>query len=70
MQLGDRTVALIVNVMSETEIKLRIFAQLYPTGKQKYLSPNLKLSLLSKAGKILQEVQARNQDNYIQLKPS
>jgi hypothetical protein len=70
MQLGNQTVALIMNVMPETEAnKLRIIAQLYPTGKQKYLPQNIKISLLSKAEKILQEVQARNQDNYIQLKP-
>jgi hypothetical protein len=69
MQFGDRTVALIVNVMPEAEAKLRVLAQLYPTGGQKYLPANLKITLRSKAGKILQEVQARSQDNYIQLKP-
>jgi hypothetical protein len=69
MQFGNQTVALIVNVMPEAEAKLRVLAQLYPTGGQKYLPANLKITLRSKAGKILQEVQARSQDNYIQLKP-
>jgi Protein of unknown function (DUF1822) len=69
MQFGDRTVALIVNIMLETEAKLRILAQLFPTGEEKYLPSDLKITLVSKAGKILQEVRARDRDNYIQLKP-
>lgn len=68
MQLGSQTVALLVNV-TEAEEKLGILIQLHPTGGKRYLPPNLKLTLLSKPGKIIQQVQARGQDNYIQLKP-
>ena len=68
MQLGNQTVALLVNI-TETEEKLGILIQLHPTSGQRYLPPNLKLTLLSKPGKTLQQVQARGQDNYIQLKP-
>lgn len=68
MQLGSHTVALLVTVCQETEEKLGISMQLHPTGEDRYLPPNLKLTLLSKAGKILQEVTSRGQDNYIQLK--
>lgn len=68
MQLGNQTVALLVNI-TETEEKLGILIQLHPTGGKRYLPPNLKLTLLSNPGKILQQVQARGQDNYIQLKP-
>ena len=68
IQLGSQTVALLVNI-SETEEKLGILIQLHPTGGERYLPPNLKLTLLSNLGKTLQQVQARGQDNYIQLKP-
>jgi hypothetical protein len=69
MRFGDRTVALIIKIAPETEAKLKILAQLFPSGEEKYLPSNLKITLLSKAGKILQEVITRSQDNYIQLKP-
>jgi len=69
VQLGNLTVALLVNITEETEDKLGILIQLHPTGGETYLPPNLKITLLSKAGKILQEVTSRSQDNYIQLKP-
>lgn len=69
MQLGSQTAALLVNITQDAEEKLCVFIQLHPTGGGKYLPPNLKLTLLSKAGKTLQEVTSRGQDNYIQLKP-
>jgi hypothetical protein len=69
IELSHQTVALLVNISEEAEEKISISIQLHPTGKEKYLPRNIKLSLLSKAGNILQEVEARGQDNYIQLKP-
>lgn len=69
MQLGNQTVALLVSITEAAEDKLGILVQLHPACGQQYLPPMLKLTLLSKAGKTLQEVSARGQDNYIQLKP-
>ncbi len=69
VQLGDLTVALLVNIVEEDEGRLHVLIQLHPTDGETYLPPNLKITLLSKAGKILQEVTSRSQDNYIQLKP-
>lgn len=69
VQLGQQAVALLVNVTSEEEGKLGVLVQLHPTGEARYLIADLKLSLRSQSGKILQEVTARSQDNYIQLKP-
>lgn len=69
MQLGSQTVALLASVIEEAEEKLSILIQLHPTGGERYLPPHLQLTLLSKTGKKLQEVQSRSQDNYIQLKP-
>ncbi|MBW4635176.1 MAG: DUF1822 family protein [Iphinoe sp. HA4291-MV1] len=69
IQLNHQTVALLVNITEETDHKLSILIQLHPTGGERYLPPSLKLTLLSKAGKTLQQVISRAQDNYIQLKP-
>ncbi len=69
IQLGKNTVALLVNIVEVNENKFSILVQLHPTGKNKYLPHNLQLRMFSKGGKVLQEVQARIQDNYIQLKP-
>jgi hypothetical protein len=69
VQLGQQAVALLVIITPEAEGKLGVLVQLHPTGEARYLMPNLKLSLRSQSGKTLQEVTARSQDNYIQLKP-
>ncbi|KYC42380.1 hypothetical protein WA1_20645 [Scytonema hofmannii PCC 7110] len=69
VQLGNQTVALLVNISEESEEKLGVLIQLHPTNGERVLPSNIKLTLFSKAGKTLQEVTARSQDNYIQLKP-
>ncbi|HEY9729813.1 MAG TPA: DUF1822 family protein [Chroococcales cyanobacterium] len=69
VQLGQQAVALLVNVTSEEKGKLGVLVQLHPTGEAQYLIPDLKLSLRLQTGQTLQEVTARSQDNYIQLKP-
>jgi hypothetical protein len=69
IRLNHQTVALLVNITEEAKEKISISIQLHPTGKEKYLPRNIKVSLLSKVGNILQEIEARGQDNYIQLKP-
>jgi Protein of unknown function (DUF1822) len=69
MQMGQQTLALIVNITQESDDRFGVLVQLHPTGGERYLPATLSLKLLSKAGKVLQEVQARSQDNYIQLRP-
>jgi hypothetical protein len=69
MQIGPQTMALIVNITQEAENRFGVLVQLHPTGGLRYLPANLKLTLLSKAGRVLQEVESRSQDNYIQLRP-
>ena len=69
MQFGKQKVALLVKIKGEPNGKLAVSIQLHPGGEARHLPPNLKLILLSKAGQVLQEVQSRTQDNYIQLKP-
>ncbi|WP_052754351.1 DUF1822 family protein [Calothrix sp. 336/3] len=81
LDLGSKKFALLLNISSdvspdtpadappETVNKIRVLAQLYPLEGERFLPPNIQLTLLSKAGKTLQEVTARVHDNYIQLKP-
>lgn len=67
MKLGNESIALLVNVAASDQ-KLGVLVQVHPTNGKRYLPSDLKLTLLSKAGKVLQETTARHQDNYIQLK--
>jgi Protein of unknown function (DUF1822) len=69
VRLGQQSVALLVTINPEPEEKLNVLVQLHPTSGQRFLPPHIQLTLQSKAGEILQEVQARGQDNYIQLQP-
>ncbi len=69
VHLKEETVALLVNIAPEPEDRMMILVQLHPAAGQRFLSSDVKLTLLSKAGKVLQEVAARSHDNYIQLKP-
>lgn len=69
IQLGNQEVALLVNVLPENQDKINVLIQLYPTNREKFVTENIQLLLLSKGGKKLQEVNSRVQDNYIQLKP-
>ncbi|MBE9212930.1 DUF1822 family protein [Plectonema cf. radiosum LEGE 06105] len=82
IDLGNKKVALLLNISpvtfssvdsklkdSENENKISVLAQLYPMGGERFLPHDIKLILLSKSGKVLQEVTSRIQDNYIQLKP-
>jgi Protein of unknown function (DUF1822) len=69
VHLKEETVALLVNIAPEPEDRMMVLVQLHPAAGQRFLSPNFQLTLLSKTGKVLQEVAARSHDNYIQLKP-
>lgn len=69
MQLGDQAVVLLVIVSPESEGKIGMNVQVLPAQGAQVLPPQLKLTLLSAVDRILQEVQSREQDNYIQLRP-
>jgi hypothetical protein len=70
LQLASQAVVLLITVTPESEDKIGIGAQVLPAGGAQILPPQLKLTLLSGTDeKILQQVESREQDNYIQLKP-
>ena len=68
MQLGNQSVALLIGLTSENDNKIGVRIQLHPTKEQTYLPQNIKLALLSRSGKVLQQLESRTQDNLIQLK--
>jgi len=68
LQLGNQAVALLVAITEDSEQRVEILVQVHPARGETYLQPNLKLVLVSDSGLVLQEVQSRSQDNYIQLK--
>ncbi|MEM6403017.1 MAG: DUF1822 family protein [Cyanobacteria bacterium P01_D01_bin.116] len=72
LNLNSHKVALLIGISSEGEDndnteKISVIAQLRPMSGEIFLPHNIKLFLISKAGKILQEVTSRIQDNCIQL---
>ena len=67
VQLGGQSLALMLALSQESEEKIAIIVQVHPTGNEKYVPPNLKLMLLQ-SGNILQQIQSRSRDCYIQLK--
>lgn len=66
LQLENQSVALLVAIAPDADLKVAILVQLHPTNAD-YLPPDIKLILLSD-GSTLQSVQSRSEDNYIQLK--
>lgn len=69
MQVGHQAVVLLVTLTPDSEEKTSVNVQILPTGGTQFLPAGLRLTLLSTTNKVLQEVQSREQDNYIQLKP-
>jgi Protein of unknown function (DUF1822) len=68
MRLAGHPVALMVAILPKLDGKLGILLRVYPMNNQAYLPQNLKLIGFDETGKTLLEVQAREQDNYIQFR--
>ena len=68
MQLGNRSVALLIGMTPEDNHKIGIRVQLHPAREETYLPTNIKLALLNQSGETLQEFESRSQDELIQLK--
>jgi hypothetical protein len=66
VQLGGQSLALMLALSQEEDNKIAIIVQVHPTGNKKYLPQNLKVMLLE-SGNILQEIESRSLDSYIQL---
>lgn len=68
MQVAGHPLALIMELRPESTSEIGIRFQVHPTGTPSYLPPHLKLMVLDETGTSLKEVQAREADNYIQVK--
>jgi hypothetical protein len=68
IRLAGYPVALMVAMLPKRNGKRAILLRVYPTGNQAYLPQNLRLIGFDETGKTLLEVQAREQDNYIQFR--
>ncbi|MGH8001407.1 MAG: DUF1822 family protein, partial [Brasilonema sp.] len=68
MQLAGYAVALMVAILQKPDNTVAVLLRVYPMGNQRYLPPGLQLAGLYENGKPFLEVQARELDDYIQLK--
>ncbi len=68
MQIESQNVVLLIGLSPQNDHKVAIRVQLYPALGENHLPSSIKLALLSESGAILQSVESRNYDNYIQLK--
>ena len=67
VQAESEKVALLVALTPQANQQMSVRVQLHPVNSE-YLPNNIKLVLLSESGEIIQEVQGRTEDSYIQLK--
>jgi hypothetical protein len=68
MQLVGHAVALMVAILPKPDQSIAILLRVYSIGSQLYLPSGLQLIGLDETGDSFCEVQAREQDNYIQFK--
>jgi hypothetical protein len=68
IDLPEQSVLLIVALAPEEDGRVEIRTQLRPRDRGVHLPENLSLALLSTTGKMVQSVQAREQDDSIQLR--
>ena len=68
ISVEGRSLRLSIGLKPENNENVSVFVQLFCSEEGSYLPPAIKLTLLSKSGKFLQEVQAREEDSLIQLK--
>lgn len=68
MEINGESVALMVAVLPKQGDRLAVFIRLYPMGNQLFLPPQIQLRVLEETGEVFLSAEAREQDNYIQLK--
>lgn len=67
MHLAGHPIALVVELIPESEHKTNILLQVHPAGSRIFLPPLLQLTVLDENGEVFLEAKARSADNYIQL---
>jgi Protein of unknown function (DUF1822) len=64
---ASTAVMLVISLNREENQQICIHVQLHPSNGNLYLPSNIKLASLLDSGEVLQEIQAREHDDYIQL---
>jgi len=67
MQLDHQQLVLFVSIIAENDRDVKVRVRLHPPEGENYLPPNVHLILISESGEVLQQVESRLQDNWIQL---
>jgi hypothetical protein len=67
LEQDGEQVALFVGLTPTTSLELDILVEVYPTGNQIYLPPELQLMVLSAEGEAVMQAQARNSNKHIQI---
>jgi len=68
IQFGQHRVILVVRLKRETAQKTEITLQLHPEAGQAFLMPDVTLQVLDATSEVFMQTQARDSDNYVQLK--
>ena len=69
LQMGNQPMILLITVKPETSSTMIIQVRLQPTENNRYLPTGVTLSLLSTSGEVLQTVESRSYDNFMQMLP-
>lgn len=68
LDVGTQPVAWVIDADARSRGESQYSGAALPTGSDRTLKPNIEVVLLSKKGKVLQDLLSRSQENYIQLK--
>lgn len=68
IDLGGHAVVLSLAITVNPDTSMNVLVQLYPQPGTARLPVNVRLVMLTETGEVVQQVWAREQDNYIQLK--
>ena len=64
---APNNVVLLVGLSTESDSRIGVRIQLHPQPNNSYLPAQARLTLRSESGEVLRSVEARTQDNYIQI---
>ena len=67
MQLDSQSLVLLIALIPEANQMMNVQVQLHPVPAERYLPAQVKLALLDESDDLLQAVQARQHDDYVQL---
>ena len=68
IQMGDRQVVLLVEITPEKSNSIAVILQVHPFPDEDYLPQALTLRVIESTGEVFMQAQARDRDNFIQLK--